>query len=358
MPAAAVTGVAVLSNHRRQGHLTRLMDAELHHAADAGCRSPCSSPPSTRSTGASATASPRSRARIRLDTTATRFLDEPTGTITLVDPPSSGPRSQQAYEARWARTPGAIDAGRRVLGPRGRPRGLPGPPVRAGQAAGAIWHDDERAAAGRRRLHDRGGAGPTTARAGVAEVEHLLGATPEAERELWRHLLTVDWVRHGEGEQPGGGRSRSRSGSTTAGPPPTSTTPTTSGSASSTSRPPSRLGAGDGPGAVVLEVVDPLGFAAGRWSIELGPDGGAPQPPTTERRRHDCPSSALGATLLGGHTVDPPRPGRSGVDEERPGGLDRATALLQTPTAPWSPRRLLARRGAGRPRCAGGRRAA
>ena len=36
LDAAGVTAVSVLSNHRRQGHLTRLMQTQLRHAADAG----------------------------------------------------------------------------------------------------------------------------------------------------------------------------------------------------------------------------------------------------------------------------------------------------------------------------------
>ena len=85
----------------------------------------------------------------------------------------------------------------------------------------------------------------------------------------------------------------------------------------------------------MLEVVDPLGYAAGRWSIELGPDGGSATA-TDAEPDVTLSASALGATLLGGHTLA--RLAQAGhVDEGRPGGVDRATALLQTPTAPWCP---------------------
>ena len=47
-------------------------------------------------------------------------------------------------------------------------------------------------------------------------------------------------------------------------------------------------------------------------------------------------ASTLGAALLGGHTLA--RLATAGlVQEERPGALERASAALATPTAPWSP---------------------
>ncbi len=331
--AAGVTAVAVLSNHRRQGHLSRLMDAELHHAADAGCPIAVLIAAEYPIYGRFGYGFATQSCSIRLDTKATRFLAAPTGTITLVDPPELRPALQQAYAARWARTPGAVERVDGFWDHEAGLQGYPGRPFEPGKQRGALWHDDTGTLQG--AVVYKIEEGWTDNRpSGVAEVEHLLGATPEAERELWRHLLTVDWVATAKVSNravddpvafwlhdartatyvdhfdnvwlrvldvPGAFAARRATV----------------------------------PGTAVVEVVDPLGFAAGRWSIELAPDGGSATA-TDAEPDVTMTASALGATLLGGHTVA--RLAHAGrVDEGRPGGVDRATALLQTPTAPWCP---------------------
>jgi predicted acetyltransferase len=88
-------------------------------------------------------------------------------------------------------------------------------------------------------------------------------------------------------------------------------------------------------GRVVVEVVDPLGLAAGRWCLDLGPDG-AEVKPSDESPEVVLPVHALGAAYLGGRSVR--RMFEAGwLDETAPGGVDRLDALLTTPTAPWSP---------------------
>ena len=85
----------------------------------------------------------------------------------------------------------------------------------------------------------------------------------------------------------------------------------------------------------MVEVVDPAGYAAGRWQLDLGPDG-AEVTTTSATADVTLPVGALGAAYLGGRSVR--RLHEAGwVDEETPGGVDRLDALLATPTAPWSP---------------------
>ena len=331
--AAAVTAVSVLSNHRRRGHLRRLMDAELDHAADAGCAVAVLNAAEYPIYGRFGYGFATQACAIHLDTGAAHFRDEATGTITLVDPPELRPALQQMYEARWARTPGAI---LRVDGFWDHEAGLigyPGRPFEPGKQRGALWHDD----GGRLQgaiVYKVEEVWTANRPAGVAEVEDLWGASPEAERELWRHLLTVDWV-----------RTAKVSNRAVDDPLPfwlhdarVATFVDHSDSlwlrvldvpAAFAARRSAR------DGSAVIEVVDPAGFAAGRWLVELGPDTGSAVT-TTEPADLTVSASTLGATLLGGHTVA--RLAHAGlVEEGRPGGIARATTLLQTPTIPWSP---------------------
>jgi predicted acetyltransferase len=333
LDAAGVTGVAVLSNHRRQGHLSRMMDTELHHAADAGCPVAVLIAAEYPIYGRFGYGFATQSCSIHLDTGAARLRDEATGTITLVDPPDLRPALQQMYDARWARTPGAIQRTDGFWDHEAGLVGYPGRPFEPGKQRGALWHDD----AGRLQgviVYTVEEIFTANRPAGVAEVPDLFGATPEAEHELWRHLLTVDWVRTAKV----GNRAVDD---------PISFWLQDARVASFVDHSdnlwlrvldvPRTFAARRSavPGSAVIEVVDPAGFAAGRWLVELGPDGGSAVA-TSDSADVTMSASALGATLLGGHTVT--RLAHGGlVDEGRAGGIDRASALLQTTTAPWSP---------------------
>jgi len=88
-------------------------------------------------------------------------------------------------------------------------------------------------------------------------------------------------------------------------------------------------------GQAVVEVIDPLSYAAGRWSVELGPDG-AEVAATTASADVTLPVTALSAAYFGGRSLR--RLQEAGwLDEGAAGGIDRLDGLLSTPTAPWSP---------------------
>ena len=100
---------------------------------------------------------------------------------------------------------------------------------------------------------------------------------------------------------------------------------------------PAALGArrAERPAQVVAEVTDPLGYAAGRWRIELSPDG-AEVAATSEPADVALPAAALGAMFLGGRSAR--RLHDAGwIDEEAPGGVTKLDAALTTAAAPWSP---------------------
>ena len=61
VPVAALTNVTVSATHRRRGLLNRMMEPDLTSPRSRARRRASSSPPSTRSTAATATARPRRR---------------------------------------------------------------------------------------------------------------------------------------------------------------------------------------------------------------------------------------------------------------------------------------------------------
>ncbi|MFJ9441851.1 GNAT family N-acetyltransferase [Kitasatospora sp. NPDC101235] len=90
------------------------------------------------------------------------------------------------------------------------------------------------------------------------------------------------------------------------------------------------------PGRVVLEVDDKLGYASGRWALEVAEDGTGRCTRTTDDADLALGASALGSLYLGGETV--PRLAAAGlVTEARPGAAAAADLLLRTPLAAWNP---------------------
>lgn len=88
-------------------------------------------------------------------------------------------------------------------------------------------------------------------------------------------------------------------------------------------------------GRVVVEVVDPAGYASGRYLLDGGPDG-ASCARTDVPADLTLPVQALGAVYLGGTTLRT-LAAAGWVDEHRPGALARADAMLRSPVPPWCP---------------------
>jgi len=87
-------------------------------------------------------------------------------------------------------------------------------------------------------------------------------------------------------------------------------------------------------GRVVLEVVDPAGYAAGRFALDASPDGATCRP-TTESADLTLPAPALGSAYLGGHRLG--TLAAAGLaDEHTPGAVATADRLLGTDRAPWA----------------------
>ncbi|MEV8326534.1 GNAT family N-acetyltransferase [Kitasatospora sp. NPDC056731] len=90
------------------------------------------------------------------------------------------------------------------------------------------------------------------------------------------------------------------------------------------------------PGRVVLEVEDRLGYASGRWAIEVAADGTGRCTRTTDDADLALDASELASLYLGGETA--PRLLAAGLlTELRPGAAVAADLLLRTPLQPWNP---------------------
>ncbi|MEC4015681.1 GNAT family N-acetyltransferase [Streptomyces sp. H27-D2] len=168
----------------------------------------------------------------------------------------------------------------------------------------------------------------------TATVDDLIAVTPDAERALWRFLLSVDWI------------TTVNSGYRA----PDDLLPLLLGNPRAARvrthadflwlRPldvPALLEARSYPaaGSLVLEVHDRAGLAAGRYRLDAGPDG-ASCAPTTESAHLALDVGELGALYLGDESaVRLAALGR--VSEERPGAAARAEALLRTARRPWCP---------------------
>jgi predicted acetyltransferase len=86
-------------------------------------------------------------------------------------------------------------------------------------------------------------------------------------------------------------------------------------------------------GRVVVEVVDSLGFAAGRFALDAGPDG-ATCVVTDRSADLTVDASTLGSVYLGGYRLRA-LAAAGLVDEHRAGAVATADALFATATAPW-----------------------
>ncbi|MER6299787.1 GNAT family N-acetyltransferase [Kitasatospora sp. NPDC001539] len=90
------------------------------------------------------------------------------------------------------------------------------------------------------------------------------------------------------------------------------------------------------PGRVVLEVEDRLGYASGRFAIEVAEDGSGRCTRTTDDADLALGASELGSLYLGCETA-PRLAAAALLTELRPGAAAAADLLLRAPLQPWTP---------------------
>jgi predicted acetyltransferase len=332
LPAAAVSSVGVLPTHRRRGHLSRLMHRQLRDTAERGEVVAMLVSAEWPIYGRYGYGVATEAGLTRLDTGAARFLEPATGAAELVDAKAYREAIAAVYPVVAAATPGHMTwsdpfyevwAGEREL--------WDGQADEQRKAVRVVWRDDAGAVQGAATYTVKEDWADNRPRGTVA-VHQMAAATDEAERELYRYFAGVDW------------------------------TATTEAHLRPVDDPlPFRLVDGraavlthrfdhvwlrvlDVPaalstrtyaadGSLVLEVVDPLGFAGGRFALDASTEGGTCLP-TDIAPDVTVPAGAVGATLLGGQSWA--RLAAAGlVDEHTPGAVARASALFTTPRAPY-----------------------
>lgn len=346
--AAAITAVGVLPTHRRQGHLRRLMQHQLADVHDR--REPVAVliaaeyPIYARygygpATEACLVRIDAGRLSAQGDDAWVRPSSE--GQLELVDGESFVAALPKIYERARRRTPGHLawrDYEYRSFA------GLAPMPAYAADARTAmkvVWRDASGEPQGAAVYHvdDHWDANRP---AGKLAVNPLVAATDEAQRELVRYLVNVDWIttvdlqlRPIDDPTPlwlRDGRNAllvDRSDHIWA--------RILDVPAALTAR---RYSA---PGRLVIEVTDPMGFANGRFLLEADGDGadsaGVPATcgPTDASPDVTVPVTSLGSAYLGGFSWG--RLAAAGqADEHRPGAVALASSMFTTPRAPWCAR--------------------
>jgi predicted acetyltransferase len=333
MPAAGVTMVGVHPTHRRRGVLTAMMRAQLD--AIRARHEPIAILWASEGAiyGRFGYGLASFKASLEIERSRAIFRDPhvPRGTFRMLDPADATGPCRAVYERFAPMRVGAFsrtDAWWRaefIHDPERWRRG--------GGPAFFLLHETDGVADAyaRYRIHgDWDERGPK----GAVDVSEAIALTPEAERELWGYLLSVDL---------------------------TATTRASNVPVDTALRfmliEPRRLGltVGDalwlrivdlpaalerrayaGRDRLVLEVRDPFcAWNSGRWELDAMPEGGS-----VRRSSMDADLSLgigeLGSVFLGGVTLaELAMAGR--VEEVTPGAVERGDALLRTALAPWCP---------------------
>jgi predicted acetyltransferase len=332
VPAGAVSSVGVLPTHRRRGHLTRLMNAQLADAAERGEALTILISAEWPIYGRYGYGMASEACTVRLDTSTAEFRADPTGSVELVDAKAFRDAQADVYARAAARIPGHItwaDVWYDVMA--GLHEIHDGEDDKRRDARRVVWSDDADVVQGT-LAYTVTESWPGNRPRATLDVLLFTAATDEAERELYRYLAAVDWVSEAVvGPRPVDdplpfhlvdGRSARFDD-------------VYDSLWARVLDVPAALGARRyaTTGSLVVAVVDPLGHADGRWLLDAGPDG-ATCAATDRAADLTVPVAALSAAYLGGHTWARLASGGL-VDEERPGAVARASALFATDRKPF-----------------------
>ena len=327
--AAALTNVTVAPTHRRRGLLSRMITADLRASADRG--EPlgiliASEYPIYSRFGYGPACD---GASYSVDASHARFRTQAGGAVELVDEARLRTEAPPIYEGVRAIQPGFIGRNERWWDRALHRVAIPGAEPWKGYQA--IYRSGSGRPEGYLRYRTKSDWNDMRP-AGTLTVDELTALTPEAYARLWQFCCDVDlittveagdrsvaealpWLLH-DGRVVRqtarfdfvwvrildvGAALGARSYATT--------------------------------GRAVLEVVDPLGLAAGRFALEAGP-GGASCSPTRDAPGLTLPVDSLGAALLGGVPLRIlAATGR--LDQHRPGALEVADAMFRSAATPW-----------------------
>src|SRR3954452_8082037 len=328
--ADAITNVTVAPTHRRQGLLSAMMRPDPAAAAERGEPVAILIASEWPIYGRYGFGPAAEEAEYEIDARGARFAVAGEGEVTLVDAHQMRAAAPAVYEEHRRTTPGAIE----------RSDGWWNRRVGLSQAGWPTFEDTPRFAL----VHDDGGAPAGLLIYGVEShwdnwrprgtlsIGELFAATPAAEAGLWRFATEVDLVatvKAGERSvaellpwllvDGRAERQRSRSDNFWL--------RVLDVPAALAAR---RYGCED---ALVLEVEDELGHAAGRFLLEGSPRD-ARCVPTDAPADLWLRAEALGAAYLGGVALSA-LAAAGWVREQRPGAVARAHALFGWPVPPW-----------------------
>ena len=325
---AALTNVTVAPTHHRRGLLTQMITRDLRASADRG--EPvgmliASEYPIYGRFGYGAAVEGASWS---VDASLARFRREASGTVELVDLTTLIKEGPAVYDRFASGQPGAIPRTGRWW-----ERLAHLPATRDGGARFAAVH---RSAAGGQDGYVRYRASNQWDQMrpnGVLTVEDLVAVTPEAYHHLWRYCCEIDLITRVEASDRSvdehlpwlvaDGRVVRQTGRFDF-----VWLRILDVAAALSAR---RYLA---PGHVVVEVVDPLGLAGGRYDLDGGPDGATCRAGAGRAADLTVGVDGLGSVYLGGVTLSTlAAAGR--VDEHRPGALAEADAMFRSPVTPW-----------------------
>jgi predicted acetyltransferase len=326
---AALTNVTVAPTHRRRGLLTEMITADLRATADrdepVGILIASEYPIYGRFGYGAAIEG----AGYSVDLASARFRRPGNGSVELVDLPTLRKDAPNLYE-RFRRTqPGSIERGTRWWDRALHQVDVPG--AKAPEGYQALYRSPTGEPEGYVRYQASQGW-DFMRQHGELTVDELLAVTPSAYERLWRFCCEVDLVTSVRaGDRPvdemlgwllQDGRVVRQTGRYDF----VWVRILDVGNALSARRYPVD-------GHLVIEVLDPLGFAGGRFALEGGPDGAACV--RTEKTADlSMPVDVLGSLYAGGVSARAMR-AIGGVDEHRPGAVDRADVMFRSSTTPW-----------------------
>ena len=329
VPSAALTNVTMRPTHRRQGIMRRMIEPDLAASRErgepVGMLIAAEYPIYSRFGYGPST----DHATYTVDARTARFTVDPPGALEIIDGPTLRREAPALYERFRRATPGAIERNEHWWDVNLQIVTVPGD--KPWKGFNALYRNDQGESEGYVRYHTDGewdARRPDV----TLTVDELLSVTPAAYARLWRYCCEVDWVatveaadrrvdellpwfvedaRHVVQKWRADFQWLRVLDAATA------------------------LGARRylTPGRVVVEVVDPLGLAGGRFAVDGGPDG-ASAAATDSSAGLTVPVDALGAAYLGGTTFRTlATAGRIDVHDD--GSLAVADAMFRGEVTPW-----------------------
>jgi predicted acetyltransferase len=327
--AAALTNVTVAPTHRRRGLLTRMITSDLRASADRG--EPvgiliASEYPIYGQFGYGAAIE---GATYTVDAVTARFVRPGVGQVELVDLATLRAAAPPVYERVRRSQPGSIGRSDRWWDRTLQQVEVPGSPPSPGYQA--IYRSPGGEVDGYLRYTATSEWDHMRPK-GTLSISELVAATADAYLRLWRYCCEVDLITRVQA----GDRSVHE---------PLAWMLRDGRSLRQTGRfdfiwvrvldVAAALSARSYPteGRLVIDVVDPLSLAGGRFALEGGPDG-ATCSPTDASAELTLPVESLGSLYMGAMSVlDLAYAGR--IDEHASGALERAETMFRSGITPW-----------------------